>query len=412
MKHKILAIVLCAIFSLAVCLSTFILIWFWGDTYKDFDEFTKGVEIPGLADGAVPQGITNYTAEYTEEGGDKLKQEYMFISAYMKEGPSRIYVTGSKTGYVGYVTLKTQDGGDYTGHCGGIATNCTQSNKNGSFWLTGESNVFVIRRTDSSPSSDTRNIADIIIEKAKLTDGTNTIQFSTSFAANCNASFCYYYDDGTTSTTSDRLYVGEFYRKGNYETDEGHHVETKDGKTQRAFVYEYSINNNSVYGLSLITNAGISEENRVPKINYIYSIPDKIQGFARVKDTAGSSGKLVLSQSYGLANSRIYYYDWSKLYTSSNRTLYTTLKETNFAYSGVYYDKSGSQNAVQFTDSSLYVYFVDEASLVREYSIPSMSEGLCASGERINVLFESASYKYGKFVRQKLNNVYTFIPRT
>ena len=40
-----------------------------------------------------------------------------------------------------------------------------------------------------------------------------------------------------------------------------------------------------------------------------------------------------------------------------------------------------------------------------------MSEGLCVKNERVYVLFESGAKKYRAFVRQKLENVYSFIPR-
>ena len=48
----------------------------------------------------------------------------VFVLYFSTDGsPSRIYVTGGDTGYVGYVTMKNTDGTDYTGHCGGIAAN-------------------------------------------------------------------------------------------------------------------------------------------------------------------------------------------------------------------------------------------------------------------------------------------------
>lgn len=418
MKHKKLTIVLVAIISIIVCLSIFIMIWFWGDVYEDFSDFSESAEIPGLDDGAVPQGIGNYKTSYVtaDQSGNaaNASQQYLLISAYMKSGPSRIYVTGVRSGYVGYVTLKNTDGSDYTGHCGGIATNCVSGNPNGSVWIVSDNTVYVIRRTQENKQDNSfgdLNIAEEIVKRAQLGDGQNVMQFSASFDANCNASFCYFYDD-PSGTSNDRLYVGEFYREGNYETDTLHHVTTKSGAQNRAFVYEYSIDTNSSnkYGLNLITSSQVAQENKVPKINYIYSIPDKIQGFARLTGTSGNSGtgKLVLSESWGLSNSKLYYYDWSKIYTSTNRESYSALNENkqSFAYKGVFYDQG-----VQYTDPSLYVYFIDDSALVREYSIPCMSEGLCAAGDRIYVLFESGSYKYSKFVRQQLKNVYSFVPR-
>ena len=129
MKHKKLFVSLTAIFSVVVFLAVFLMIWFLGDSYKDFESFKEEFEIPGLKEGAVPQGITSCVAEYyvtnpESEKTEAISQQYYFISSYMADGsPSRIYVTGEDTGYVGYVTLKTEGGEDFYGHFGGIAIN-------------------------------------------------------------------------------------------------------------------------------------------------------------------------------------------------------------------------------------------------------------------------------------------------
>lgn len=428
MKHKKLFIALIAIFSVVVCLGTFIMIWFWGDEYDDFSDFAESAPIPGLDEGAVPQGIANYITSVYDESGEALDelQEYLFISAYMKEGPSRIYVTGLRTGYVGYVTLQNTDGSDYTGHCGGIATSSVRNYTSGCLWITSESTVYCAK----AGSKDYMNIGEEIIAKAKLYDtpneageAQNVIKFTSSFEANCKASFCFYFDyDGdptTYSSSYDKFYVGEFYRPddSDNETDAGHHVTTKNGAQNKAFVYEYSLNSSSEYGLTKLSSSQIPAEYQVPKIQYVYSIPDKIQGFARIADSsdAGSArGKLVLSQSWGLDNSTLYYYDWSKIRTNNSAPYGSLVKNVN---------AEGQQSAagleykgVRTTQNNKYyenptVYFVDDSSLVRKYSVPSMSEGLCANGNKIYVLFESASYKYSLFVRQQLRNVYVFIPR-
>lgn len=413
MKHKKLFITLIVFFSIFVFLGTFLMIWFWGDSYKDFDDFTQIAEIPGLDDGAVPQGLANYTGPvYDAEGLDTgATQDYMFISAYMKEGPSRIYVTGLTTGYVGYVTMKNTDETYYYGHCGGVATNGTR------LWLASDGQVFVAERS----SEEYNNIANEIIIRAtqgmnnvkdeETGEPKNVIAFTASFNANCNASFVYYFD--ATGSNTDKLYVGEFYRPGDYETDERHHITTASGAEQKAFAYEYNVTTveSNEYGLSTISEEGVDP---VPRINSIYSLPAQIQGFARIPDdttTSTSAGKLVLSESWGLANSKIYYYDWSKLSASTNRKMYSTLTEKNFAYEGVYYPARGDQEPVQYTDSSLNVYFIDDSFLERTYSIPSMAEGMCVMRNRVYVLFESGSYKYKYFVRKQIKNLYYFVPR-
>ena len=313
MKHKKLFITATVIFTVIVFLSIFITIWFWGDKYKNFNDFRMEFEIPGLDEGACPQGMGNFKGEYDvkdengnpvldENGKQKTAyQEYFFISAYMKEGASRIYVMGDDTGYVGFVSLKNTDGSDYTGHAGGVATNGY------TLWVVSDDTVFVAKTGSSAKD----NIAYDLIKAA---ENNGEIKFTASFAANCNASFCYFYnDDGDASNSSyynDRLYVGEFYRDGNYPTAQKHHVTTNNGDKNTAFVYEYRISTLSTnkYGLETLSSSdSVPEKSRVPKIQNIFSITDEIQGFARTKTG------LTLSQSYGLKNSNILYYEWSEI---------------------------------------------------------------------------------------------------
>ncbi len=401
MKHKKLLIAATAIFTVIVALAVFLLIWFWGDEYSDFGEFSPRVKIPGLGEGAVPQGIASYSTTYVLTDGDEKTsgtQDYYFISAYMKSGPSRIYVTGEKTGYVGYVTMVTEDGDDFYGHSGGIATNGEN------LWISSDGMVYVAKQSSTAYT----NIAEEVIQKAIDNSGLKssdpefeTIAFTASFNANCGADFLFYYD--TTST--DKLYVGEFYRSGNYETDKRHRVTTPAGDYNTAFVYEYSAYNLSsyIYGLGTLSGSssvgGGTAAVDVPKIQKIYSITGKIQGLAITTD-----GALVLSQSYGLANSHLLYYDWSQV-TSTSKS-YKNVVGYNFNYEGV-----KTVNGVPFT-ANPNIYFVDSSALLRDYSLPSMSEGLCVTSDsKINVLFESGCYKYRMFVRQITDSIYSFIPK-
>ena len=379
MKHKKLFITATVIFTVIVFLSIFITIWFWGDKYKNFNDFRMEFEIPGLDEGACPQGMGNFKGEYDvkdengnpvldENGKQKTAyQEYFFISAYMKEGASRIYVMGDDT-------------------------------------------VFVAKTGSSAKD----NIAYDLIKAA---ENNGEIKFTASFAANCNASFCYFYnDDGDASNSSyynDRLYVGEFYRDGNYPTAQKHHVTTNNGDKNTAFVYEYRISTLSTnkYGLETLSSSdSVPEKSRVPKIQNIFSITDEIQGFARTKTG------LTLSQSYGLKNSNILYYEWSEILKTANSKYYKDFKYTDAdgnekSYGGFEYADAPLNSGANYRDTDLRVYFVDNAVKRNSYSIPSMSEGLCVKGDRVYVLFESAAYKYRPFVRQVLKNVYSIVPK-
>ena len=414
MKHKKLFITFTVIFSVLLALVIFIMIWFWGDRYDDFKDFRSEVAISGLKDGACPQGITVYQAdtvkEKDENGNDVevvTQQNYFFITAYFKNQASRIYVVGDKTGEVGYVTLKNTDDTDHTGHVGGIATNGHY------LWVCSGHTIYVAKAGTTTKES----IAVKLIKEAKKN---GTIQFTTSFNANCNAAFLYYYDAEEVAPSSpssnDYLYVGEFYRAGNYETNELHHLTTPNGETNKAFAYEYRVSNSTKFGL--YTSDGLDESGeKVPKIYNIFSLPNEIQGFARTKNG------LVLSASYGLKNSHIYYYDfeWAESGSShpdkGNRVKYTNIEKDNadknkpykvgFAYNG-----ATTANKAPYYDTSVNVYYIDSSSMQNDYSIPSMSEGLCTLNGRVYVLFESGAKKYSTFVRQVLTNVYSFIPRS
>lgn len=414
MKHKKLFTALSVILSVLVALIIFLMIWFWGDKYnggrnsEGFSDFRAEIPISGLKDGACPQGITTYKANYTvtetDENGEekevKKSQDYFFISAYLKNQPSRIYVVGADTGEVGYVSLKNKDGSDYTGHCGGIATNGV------TLWVSSDNTVFVAKAGTSS----TDNIAYDIIEAAAEN---GEIQFTTSFNANCNASFLYYYQSpNTTSATSssNKLYVGEFYRAGNYETNEKHRLTTKNGDYNTAFAYEYTVSTDENFGLTP-ADAYDADKNQVPKIQKIFSITGEIQGFAR------TANGIVLSQSYGLKNSHIYYYkfDWSTVRNNDYKKYSEIEKDDadkNKPYAeGFKYDGVTRTSGAPYYDKDVYVYYIDSAAMINDYSIPSMSEGLCTIGDRVYVLFESGATKYKYFVRQSLKNVYSFIPR-
>ena len=436
MKHKKLFISLTTILTVVLALIIFLMIWFWGDSYKTtanyegFESFRAEFEIPGLKDGACPQGMANYRTTYLvdtdelvdpenpDEGyvTEEKIQEYYFISAYFKDEPSRIYVVGKETGYVGYVTMRTPvaqystETEVYSGHCGGIATNGY------TFWMVSGRMVYCAQRDGSS--SDKNNIARDIIA---LAQSNGELTFTAAFNANLNAAFCFFYDeDGNSAnrSSSDRFYIGEFYRPKDYETDKLHHLTTLNGDENRAFVHEYNISTSSTnkYGLTMINSDNVDAENYVPKVQAIYSITDEIQGLART----GKTG-LVLSQSWGLSNSHLLYYDWERICKSENRKLYRELTYTvkdkegedkEVSYGGFPYEGVPTKGGAQYKDSgSLYVYYIDKTFLLNNYSIPSMSEGLCVTNNRVYVLFESGANKYKWFVRQKLTDVYSFIPR-
>ncbi len=430
MKHKKLFISLTAVAAAFVFFGIFLLIWYVGDHYNDFRRFKQEFAIEGLDDGAVPQGLGSFYAKYqydTDDKGNPLtkEQHYFLTSAYMTDGsPSRIYVNGSDTGYVGYVTMLNLDGTPHYGHVGGIATNAAN------LWVTYGDSILVAKASEEYKNENI--LLEIIDKAAKNNSGNNdgetlSIQFTSSFNANCNAAYLYYFHDPRYTTTSyDRLYVGEFYRKGNYETEKSHHLKTPSGYKNTSFMYEYRVDTNTSnkYGLQLIDteNKDKNLSENVPKIQKIYSLPEKIQGLAFSKRSGygASDGIMVLSQSYGLSNSHLLCFDWAKINAKS--TKYTSLSEdgVSFEYKEVYLI-NGTQKT-PYSDKNLLVYYADKADknmFLKDYSIPSMSEGMCnitlkgtsnPTQTRIYVLFESGSKKYNFFTRESIKHVYSFIP--
>ena len=347
-QHKKLtvavAVVLCVVFTLGV----FFMFWYLDDDYPDFENnFTEEFAIPALNEGFIPQGMGSYKDD---------SETYFFISGYMNDGSaSRIYVvtSGGEDGYrtVGYVTIIMPEDGEsdgesevayYAGHACGVATNGTK------LWLAGDSTVYVMSYSD-------------VIDAAE-TDG--SVELATTIDAKCAADFCYY--DGTY------LYVGEFYRSGNYETDESHRFTTPAGDENKAIILRYKVTS---------TTTSI---NTTP--DCAYSITGLVQGMAIFNDDATGEARLALSASYGLKNSHILIYDLKNAESTSNRTLAT----------------------LEGISSSVYVYYIDSDYLLEDYEIPSMSEGMCTVGDRVYVLFESAGAKYKLFVRERLYNVYSF----
>lgn len=313
--------------SVLIALCVFLMIWYLGDDYPDFTRrFTKESAIPGLAEGFMPQGAAEYDGT-------------TYISGYMADGsPSRIYAVDEYGEAIGYVTVKN-DGGLYNGHACGIATNGNR------MWLVSDGTVYVLQHKDVKTQSAVNG----------------TVEVSGTWNAHCNADFCYY--DGTY------FYVGEFYRKGNYETEESHRFETPAKDKNTALILRYS----STTGY----------ENYQPSAVYpsrAYSITGEIQGMAMNE----KGDRIILSQSYALKNSHLLVYSFS---TS---------------------DTKYESNKLKINGTYVRMYYLDSANLVNDYEIPCMSEGLYSKGDRIYVLFESAGKKYAPWVRERLDNIYSF----
>lgn len=442
MKHNKGLIIFTTLFSVAVFFIIFLMMWYWNDNYEDFNSstFRSEIKIPGLKDGACPQGLAmakhsmynaNGEIEYVldSEGNpteQAKEQEYYFVSAYFnkKNKASRIYVAGKESGYLGYVSLYLDDK-PFCGHVGGIATD-----GNKWLWIGSESTVYCIKRRDTK-FKITDEIVLKCVENGRL--DLDDPENAASFEVNGSASFLSYYQPSQSSQggSGKRLYVGEFYRAGKYETDKSHHVTLPDGTVNRAFMYEYNVSDTTdPYGLAKISETSSEYPNGlskiVPKVQRVYSIPDQVQGVARVSGStdADKGDSLIFSQSYGLSNSRLSVYNY-KVINDNAKVSFTTIAEDGLEYPDVFVNnKTGPSTTHYYEKTSLWLYYVYgksgskstggnknniSPSFIKSYSLPCMTEGLAVgSDDRVNILFESGARKYKMFVRQSINKIYSF----
>lgn len=268
---------------------------------------TDVCENPGLSDGFVCQGIC-----VEDESGKIL------ISGYMKDhSAGRIYVT-DKNDNSYYVSVKESDGSDFTGHAGGIAV---------------RGNVIYVASDDAL-----RLISFTDVMNAENGD---EVYVQAVIGVNNEASFVYADDN--------YIYVGEFHDGEDYITN--HPYEDPNEGMHYAIVSRY-LPSEFVFR---------DDGENVATPDRVYSIRNKVQGICFAE------GKVVMSTSYGLADSVYYVYDEEKA-TDSGQTL-----------------------------DGAPVYFLGECQ--RSIKGPAMAEGLEYYDGEVITLTESASDKYifGKF---------------
>jgi hypothetical protein len=351
-------IVLIVLLVIVLAIGGFLLYWYRGASYPVFDSISKAAfEIPGLDDSISPQGLctlpdndsgynfamSGYIAKTTTKTGIYTVGDMSYNTTY--EGydypeneeatgrePSRIYFINQGTGATKYI-LVLNNGLLETSHFGGIT--CTGNY----LYVTSGSRLLRI------------SLADALAAKSG-----DTVQAVDSVYVGLSAAFCY--TDGTY------LYAGEFYRAGNYETDETHHLSVANEETNYAFVYQFELDESAA--------GGVKSETPTKAI----SIRGKVQGIAVYEDG------IILSASYGLSDSVLYCY----------RNILND--ET---------DRTTSANG-----EVIPLYILDANNLRGEMVAPSMSEEICIKDGNLYVLFESKCVKYTVFTRRSESYVRTF----
>ena len=307
------------------------------DTFSDCA--TEEFLVPGLNQYMVPQGM-----DYWKEKG------WMIISGYFSESDystcSVLVAVDVKSGQmVGEYYLKNQDGSDYTGHAGGVAIT--------------ENYIYI---------ANAKTLFRIPLSSLENVNQCGEVLFDEAISVPSNASFCNY--------SGGVLWVGDFYLKDTYPTDDYSHLYNRDGNEYCAWIVGYKIeegNPNDFYDSAFVADSFMTPD-------YILSITERIQGMTWLTD----EDKIVLSQSYGRTNdSTLYFYE--------------------NPMNGAAHDK------VTLNGKEIPVWFLDsKVKSITMKALP-MSEGLaCASG-KLYVLFESGASNYrlggGKLPTDRVWNV-------
>jgi len=220
----------------------------------EFSEFfsraTEGPLVPGLLEGAVPQGLA-----YAREGN------LLLVSAYFDGStPSALMAVDRESGKLAKtIWLATDEGIPLHGHVGGVASGPK------TIWIASDLGVYRYALSDyASAQSGT-------LLSAKAFFPTAVVASSATYA------------DGV-------MWIGEFAYYGpgggRYQTDTSHHLSAPDGELHHALMAGYAVDQQT-------------GELELSKPEYLLSIPDRVQGMAFV-----DSG-VYLSISYGRRNDSI-----------------------------------------------------------------------------------------------------------
>ncbi len=283
-----------------------------------YDRSEKYSAIPGTRDNFVQQGLCAY-----EDG---------FLTAgYMSNGSSsRVYYFDKEKSY--YVELVSADGSEYDGHTGGIAINDDY------VYITGSNQI------------DVFSVAD-------FAEGKKKAQAIGKIETPINPAFC--------SVNGGFFYIGSFYRDpgDKYKTKEWEHITTPDGTENPATIISYRLD------ISAKDNFGIK---KTPES--VFSIPALVQGMCFTPDY------MVLSASYGLAASHLYFYDFA----------------------------ASQKDSIEVDGVKANLYYLDGKVLRNTVKAIPMSEEIVYKEGKIYVMTEAASNKYifGKFVG--LGNFYSY----
>lgn len=275
---------------------------------------------PGVNDSNfVPQGM-----DYIEE-----LDTFLFTGYMSDDTASRVYVR-RPDGTLTYTELIYGDGRPYNEHTGGI------EHYGDYIFITGTTGI------------DVFSYADVITGKDK------TVILG-AMPTLVDPAHCYIYSD----ERGDYLLTGSFFIEEDYETPDHERIVTPAGDLNPSIILAYKLDKNGTLGF----------ETGEPSA--LISVRRKVQGICFTDD-----GHMVISNSYSVNPSELFFYDMSKV-----------THEDNYHFAGT------TKGGVQF-DMELPIYYIDSDSHVGTVVAPAMSEELVFHDGKIYVFNESACNKY------------------
>ena len=303
----------------------------FGDFYKNAN---KEFKMPGIKDGLVQQGM-----EFVEE------KNVFIVCGYMSnDTASRVYVVSKDGKVLSKTQLKNEDGSDYLGHTGGIEYY--------------GNNLYITEGTKEKGYDGGLDVFPL----DEVLEGKSEVKKVGRVKTYNNPAYCHIYDG--------YMFVGEFYRETDYETLDSHRITTPAGDKNTALITIFKLDD-SALGISSKPCSGISTTGG-------------IQGMYVIKDAKGRAKEIVLSTSWGLSKSKLYFYDM--LYIESD------------------------SRPVLIDGNEISLYHLDSKCLKNTLELPPMAEEIIYLDNKIYVLNESASkkYKFGKLLRGKYMYSYNY----
>lgn len=309
-------------------------------------EFYNNSEVvfatPGVYDSNfVPQGMT-----YDEKADRYFFAGYMgkpIIGELGDDIAARVYVRNSD-GSVTFTRLLNADGTPYTDHTGGVE-------------FFGD---YVYVTGEDSHGLDVFSAKDIIEGKSE-TKMLGTVRTYNSPA------HTYTFD-----YNGQRYILAGSYHKDEtvYLTPEHEKFTTPAGDKNTSVMTVFKLDENAEFGIN-------------PTPVALISAREMIQGICITPD-----GQMVISSSWGLATSNLFFYDLSKV-----QSTVLDKYEGTITY-GDLEDENANRYEEDFSFENVPVYFVDSSCLVNTVVAPPMSEELVCKDGLIVVFCESACNKY------------------